>query len=246
MLIKACLNGARGADAHARLPVTPEALATDAAACAAVGAGAFHIHPRNAEGRESLHPDDVGAAVRAVRSACPELPVGVTTGAWIEPDPHRRTALIRSWSDLPASDQPDFASVNVSEAGWKQVATTLLDIGIGVEPGIWFADDPPRLAASGLAPLCTRILVEPLSSDPAAAIGTVETLLAALSPLAGEVPLLVHGQDAAAWPVLEWALDNDLDTRIGLEDTLELPDGLIAPDNAALVAAAFAYLTERH
>ncbi|MGN6634958.1 MAG: 3-keto-5-aminohexanoate cleavage protein [Oryzihumus sp.] len=29
-----------------------------------------------------------------------------------------------------------------------------------------------------------------------------------------------------------------LDTRVGLEDTLRLPDGTPAPDNAALVAAA--------
>ncbi|MGH8834449.1 MAG: 3-keto-5-aminohexanoate cleavage protein [Actinomycetes bacterium] len=31
-----------------------------------------------------------------------------------------------------------------------------------------------------------------------------------------------------------------MDTRIGLEDTLVLPDGSVAPDNAALVAAAVA------
>jgi len=35
-----------------------------------------------------------------------------------------------------------------------------------------------------------------------------------------------------------------LQTRIGLEDALELPDGSRAPDNVALVAAARTILTE--
>jgi uncharacterized protein (DUF849 family) len=32
-------------------------------------------------------------------------------------------------------------------------------------------------------------------------------------------------------------------TRIGMEDTLRLPDGLTAPDNAALVSAAVQLLS---
>lgn len=50
--------------------------------------------------------------------------------------------------------------------------------------------------------------------------------------------MLLHGEGASAWPALRLALRLGLDTRIGLEDTLELPDGTLAPDNAALVAAA--------
>ena len=63
----------------------------------------------------------------------------------------------------------------------------------------------------------------------------VDTLLAAL---AGLSPILLHGQDAVAWPVLRRAQALGLDTRIGLEDTLTLPDGSPAPDNASLVRAA--------
>ncbi|MDD7926362.1 hypothetical protein [Actinomycetospora chibensis] len=37
------------------------------------------------------------------------------------------------------------------------------------------------------------------------------------------VPIL-HGEDAGAWPVLEYARRIDLDTRIGFEDTLERPE----------------------
>lgn len=41
-----------------------------------------------------------------------------------------------------------------------------------------------------------------------------------------------------AWPLLNVALQRGYDTRIGLEDTLYLPDGGMARDNAELVAFA--------
>jgi uncharacterized protein (DUF849 family) len=42
--------------------------------------------------------------------------------------------------------------------------------------------------------------------------------------------------------MLRLAGAHGFDARIGLEDTLTLPDGLPAPDNAALVRAAVAQL----
>ncbi len=45
------------------------------------GAGAFHLHPRDAAGDQTLEPEHVLAAVAAVRAAT-GLPVGVTTGIW--------------------------------------------------------------------------------------------------------------------------------------------------------------------
>jgi beta-keto acid cleavage enzyme len=46
------------------------------------------------------------------------------------------------------------------------------------------------------------------------------------------------GISNVACPVLEAALQHGYDTRIGLEDTLTLPDGSQAKDNAELVAFA--------
>jgi uncharacterized protein (DUF849 family) len=50
----------------------------------------------------------------------------------------------------------------------------------------------------------------------------------------------LHGEGPSTWPVLRAAVRRRLDTRIGLEDTLELPDGSPAADNAQLVAEAVA------
>ncbi|RKG65574.1 hypothetical protein D7V80_22815 [Corallococcus sp. CA054B] len=245
MLLKVCLNGARAAVDHPRLPIPPEALARDAAACHAAGAGAFHVHPRASHGGESLDAADIGVAVSAIRHACPGVPVGVSTGAWILPDVKARHARIASWKALSASTRPDFASVNLSEPGWDAIADALLDAGIGVEAGVWFPEDVPRLMAWPRAPECLRVLVETQSSQPEAACQEARTLVDLLRATGFSRPLLVHGSEGGAWAVLGWARRHGFDTRIGLEDTLVLPDGQRAEDNAALVAEAVRTLREQ-
>ena len=78
--VKACINGARTPDQHPNLPVTPEQLAAEALAAHRAGAKAVHMHPKTADGVDSLDSAVVDAAVAAVRHAAPGLPLGVTTG----------------------------------------------------------------------------------------------------------------------------------------------------------------------
>ena len=203
------------------------------AAVSVVGAGAaaVHIHPRDGSGVETLADEAVSAAVGAIRARCPGLPVGVSTGAWIEPSLPARLAAIRSWTV-----RPDFASVNAHETGATEVALALAERGIGVEAGVWWPASVPSYL--GWPVPCLRILVECMDSAAPAALENARAVLAALPP--GGPTVLLHGEGSAAWPVLREALRLGLDTRIGLEDTLLLPDGAVAPDNAALVAAAVA------
>jgi uncharacterized protein (DUF849 family) len=225
-MLQVCLNGARFRDEHAGLPVTAAELATAAQAAVAAGAEDIHLHPKTPDGADSLAADVVAAAVMAVRAVVPGVSVGVTTGAWIAAD---RAALIRGWTV-----RPDHASVNWHEDGADDVARTLLDMGVAVHAGIFSDTDAAvRFRTSPHATRVQRILVEVL--PPA---DDVDTLLAAL---AGLSPILLHGQDAVAWPVLRRAQALGLDTRIGLEDTLTLPDGSPAPDNASLVRAALGH-----
>ena len=53
-----------------------------------------------------------------------------------------------------------------------------------------------------------------------------------------EVPRMHHAGGIATWEVIERALERNRDVRVGLEDSLVLPDGLPAGDNADLVRAA--------
>jgi uncharacterized protein (DUF849 family) len=233
MLIKACLNGSRARGAHPALPLTPEELAREARSAVEASAGALHIHPYRADGAQSLEAGDVAAAVAAIRAACPGVPVGVTTIALAAPDPARRLALVRSWTRLP-----DFASVNFAEAGAADLCTALLDMGVGVEPGLATAADAQLLIDSALADRYLRLLLEPEEQDLDAALATVVAIEAALDAGGVQTPRLLHGIEATAWPLLDVALDRGYDLRIGLEDTLLLPDGQPAAGNAQLVVAA--------
>ncbi len=237
MLIKACLNGSRTLGEHPALPLTPTQLADAAHDAVAAGAGALHIHPRRADGSQSLAPEDVAAAITAVRMACPGVPVGGTTAAWIEPDPARRLALVQAWTI-----RPDFVSVNFSEDGTEQLCAALLQNGIGVEPGLSAADDARLLLATGLAGRCVRLLIEPDDSETAAALATVRAIEALLDAAGIQTPRLLHGFEMTTWPLLDQALRCGYDTRIGLEDTLILPNGSPARDNAQLVATALTRL----
>jgi uncharacterized protein (DUF849 family) len=67
-------------------------------------------------------------------------------------------------------------------------------------------------------------------------------LAAGIAVHAGSAVLL-HGEEELTWPVLRLARSHGFDARIGLEDTLTLPDGRPTPDNAALVEAALAIPT---
>jgi uncharacterized protein (DUF849 family) len=232
-LVKACLNGRRGRAEHPAVPVTAAELAAAARGAADAGAGAVHVHPRRPDASESLGAAEVGAAVGAIRAACPGLPVGVTTGAWIAPELGRRLAAIDGWDVLP-----DFASVNLHEDGALDVARHLLELGVGVEAGLASVEDARTLAAAGLADRCLRVLVEVPQLEPADAVAAAAAIEDELGRLGIGAPQLHHGYGPATWAVIGAGRDHGHDVRIGLEDTIVLPDGTTARDNADLVRQA--------
>jgi uncharacterized protein (DUF849 family) len=189
---------------------------------------------RRPDGRESLAAPDVARAVSAVRSACRGAAAGISTGAWIEPDPDRRLALVRRWHVLP-----DYASVNFNEPGAVEIAEELLELGVGVEAGLPDAVAAELLVRSGLEDRCLRVLLEPQEPELPAALHTVEAVERVLGgATTGRAPRLLHGLDATAWPLLQEAGRRGYDARIGLEDTLRLPGGELAGDNLDLLRAA--------
>jgi uncharacterized protein (DUF849 family) len=232
-MLQGALNGSRAREEHPAVPLTVDELVLDAVACVAGGARELHLHPRDGTGAESLEPVVVDGIVAAVRAACGgDVPVGVSTGAWIERDLTRRVGLISGWRE------PDYASVNLAEDGFALIMDGLLSVGIGIEAGVWSVPDAHRLAGSGFADRVTRVLVEPVNPPPGQAMAIVTEIHRALDDGGVTAPRLQHADGAATWAVLQDAIAAGLDTRVGLEDTLVLPDGARAPSNAALIAAA--------
>jgi uncharacterized protein (DUF849 family) len=231
MLLQATLNGDFTKADHPAIPESAEELVRDARACLAAGARAFHLHPRDADGREQLHADVVDTVVVAVKDAC-GVPVGVSTGEWIEPDLKRRVELIRSWR------RPDYASVNLFEPGSIEIMRACLEAGVGIEAGLISVEDAEKLAASGLGSRLTRIMIEPVEVPAADAIALVDDIHVVLDRHGLTAPRLQHGDGEATWVLLTDAIQRGIDTRIGLEDTLYEPDGSRTTGNAALVRAA--------
>ncbi|WP_432184629.1 3-keto-5-aminohexanoate cleavage protein [Streptomyces tendae] len=241
-MVQLCVNGARGSADGAVVPLSPGAVADSVAEAVAAGATDVHVHPKTPCGRDTLSARVLAATLEAVRARVPaSVPVGITTGAWAEPDPAARVARIRSWTVLP-----DHASVNWHEPGAEETAAALIERGVGVEAGVWSGTDGAALfLRSPLGPKVLRVLAEITDTDPATARDSAHALLSDLGPAHGR-PVLLHGEDGGAWPVLRLAGRLDLATRIGLEDTLFLPDGGRAASNAALVNAGLsAYASAR-
>ncbi len=235
VLIKCCLNGGRGKEQHAAVPVTPAELAADAIAVRDAGAGAVHVHPRGPDGNQSNDPDDIGRAIEAIREACPGMPVGATTilSLYENRDTTARLRQVERWTVLP-----DFVSCNWFEDGATELAELLLSMGIGVEAGLTTVENARAFAESPVAGRCMRILVEVVDREGVDGIATTTALDAVLDAAGNTVPRLHHGFNLMTWSILENAFRIGRDVRIGLEDTRVLPDGSQPRDNAHLVATA--------
>jgi uncharacterized protein (DUF849 family) len=217
-VLQACLNGSRTAEEHPALPLTPERLAEDAADVAALGVTSVHIHPRDIVGAPTLVGPEVATTIATVRAAVPGIEISVSTDV-----PGSSTALIGSWAPL-AAGRPDIASVHVGRPGWRDLAQALHQVNVPVELVVDSAVEPGELP-----PGTARIIVTATDE-------TAEELLRLVEPLG--LPILLHGRDSSAWTVFTYAATHEHHVRMGLEDTLHLPDGRTAKNNAELIAMA--------
>ena len=235
MLLEACLNGARAGDL---VPRTPEELARDSVAAVDAGAGLLHLHPY-ADGRETLDAAPCAAALRAVRAACPGVPISLSTSAEIEPDPARRLALVSGWTELP-----ELVTANQGEPGIVGLCLELVSRGVGIEAGLLSLADAEAFVASGLAGRCVRVLLEPLDPDPFEAVAHAAAMEELLADAGIGLEQVHHGDGVATWSVMARAVERGHGIRAGLEDSPVLADGSPA-GNAELVRAGAAMLSPR-
>lgn len=235
-LLQAALNGDRE---HPAAPRTPAALAAEARAAVDAGARVLHLHPYDDLGRETLASEPCAAALRAVRSACPGIPISLSTSSAIEPDPERRRALIAAWTELP-----DLVTANQGEEGILELCGVLIGRGIGIEAGLLSVADAHAFVASGIAQRCVRAMVEPLDPKPRDAVAHAEAIEQVLANGGVLLEQVHHGDGVASWAVNRRAVERGHGIRTGLEDTAVLPDGRLATGNGELVAVAASLLAQ--
>ena len=235
-LLQAALNGARE---HPAVPRTPVELAAEAREAVEAGAGSLHLHPYDDHGNQTLAAEACAAALRAVRAACPGVPISLSTSAAIEPDPKRRRELIAAWTELP-----DLVTANQGEEGILELCELLAVRRIGIEAGLLSLDDAHTFVASGISPRCVRAMVEPLDPDPHDAVTHAGAIERALAEGGVRLEQVYHGYGIASWAVNRRAVARGHGIRTGLEDTTVLPDGRVASGNGELVAAAATLLAQ--
>jgi len=236
--LKACLNGGRSRGEHPAIPRIPDELAAEAAAAVEAGARVLHLHPYDDAARaETLAAAPCAAALRAVRAACPGVPISLSTSADIEPDPRRRLELVAGWTNLP-----ELVTANQGEPGIVELCDHLIAHGIGVEAGLLALEDAHAFVSSGLAGRCVRVLLEPLDAEPDSAVAHASAMEQVLADAGIDLEQVHHGDGPATWHVMQRAIARGHGIRAGLEDTTVLPDGRRPAGNAELVRAAAAML----
>jgi hypothetical protein len=122
--------------------------------------------------------------------------------------------------------------------------SAMLDVGIGIDVGLWAPAEMDRLIRSGMLSLVQRISIELGPGEPYFLEGEPAQLAQevndALDEAGSACRRLTHGMNEWTWPLVQEALRRGHDTRVGFEDSLLLPDGTTAGDNAQLVGAAMA------
>ena len=228
---------------HPALPIEPAEIARCAADCAEAGAAMIHLHVRDREGRHSLDPEAYRAAIAALRREVGDrLVIQVTTEAAGVYDPARQMAMVRELRPEAVSlSLGEIAPGPAEEALAAEFLAWLEAEGILPQYIVYSAKDLERfddLADRGVVPEARRLLLFVLGRYSRGQRSDPTDLLPFLAAnRAGHAwAVCAFGPREAACAVTAAGLGGH--ARVGFENNLYLPDGSLAPDNAALVAAA--------
>ncbi len=244
-LVMVAPNGARrGKQEHPALPVTAEELARDAAACAAAGATALHMHVRDEDGHHSLDAELCRAWIDRLREETGAgLLLQITTEAVGRYSPAEQMALVRAL-------QPEAVSIALRELFGEQGEPSgetrdflawLVDRGISPQYILYSPQEVRRfheLRARGVIPqqrpFVLFVLGRYLGAGEAVSPASLCAFLAA-HDAACPWAVCAFGREETACLLAAAAMGGHV--RVGFENSLWHGDGRLARDNAERVAA---------
>jgi len=244
VLLAVAPNGARlnRAD-HPRLPMTAAELARTAVELVEAGAAMIHLHVRDRDGRHVLDAGLYREAIAAIRAAVgARLVVQITTEAAGRFEPKAQMAVVDAV-------RPEAASLALRElcpgagheAGFAAFLARMKRERVAIQFILYDTDDVARLLAlidRGIIPEQHPAVLYVLGRYQRERLSRPDDVLAFLAVPADRLPdfmVCAFGRDEAACGVAAALLGGDV--RVGFENNLRLPNGTLAPDNAALVAA---------
>ena len=243
MAIAVAPNGGRRTAAdHPAIPLTAAATARTAAECLDAGASMIHVHVRDADGRHLLDADAYRAVTAAIRAEVGDrLVVQITTESLGIYGPAEQSAVLRAV-------RPEAASLALRELAPDEGADVAFGALLGwmdrekVLPQIilYARSEALRLKnmiARGVVPWRDVPVLYVLGRYTVGQTSHPADLLPFLAP---EMPrytnwtVCAFGKAEAACVTAGALLGGHV--RVGFENNLFLPDGSVAPSNAALTA----------
>jgi 3-dehydrocarnitine:acetyl-CoA trimethylamine transferase len=244
------------------LPITPEQIAESALEAAEAGAAVIHIHVRDPEtGRPSMAVDLYRDVIARIRARHADLVINLTTGPggrFIPSDQDPKVAAPGTTLMAPerrvehiSALRPDICSLdlNTMNSGGEVVINTPRNVtrmanairAAGVKPELEIFDSGDLHLARDL--VRDGVLDEPGLYTLVLGVkygfaATPETLLYARNLLPAGATWSAFGIGRSEFPIVAqaWLLGGHV--RVGLEDNIYVSKGVLAPNNAVLVAKA--------
>jgi uncharacterized protein (DUF849 family) len=101
------------------VPVSPEEIAADAAACAAAGASIFHLHARDENGVPTYKAEVYSRILTKVREACPDAILCVSTSGRNFKTFEQRSEVL----DIDGPARPEMASLTLGSLNFPKQAS---------------------------------------------------------------------------------------------------------------------------
>lgn len=262
IIIKACLNGARGREQNPNVPWTPAEVAAEAKRCSDAGASIVHFHARTPQGGTSYDPAWYSEADQQIRAQT-NLVLNHTTArmpdASIEqvlrylretPEPvdmiSLNTGNIVFNTPLAGGTRRTIAIPN-SYDDIRQTILTCRERGIVPEPAVLdtgFLTNVATLVQDGLLPIPRYLLVEfsgRFGDGFQIMPGTARSyfyMTACVRDLFPQAFWIAHGIEDSVFTIASLAIATGAHVRVGFEDRATLVDGSLAKSSADFVAWA--------
>lgn len=238
--IMVALNGARRQKQdHPALPLSTQEIAQHAAACHREGAGALHLHVRDAEGGHSLDAGRYREAIAAVQAEVPTMAIQITTESAGRYSPNDQLACLKVLRPVAASISvrelaraPEIAAnaYAICRETGTQVQHILYDDSCVAQLRQWYQ--------AGVVPGDMRDAIFVLGKYAPPVFAKPQDLQVFLTGTADmnlNWSLCAFGRAERTCLLAGIAAGGNV--RIGFENNIETPESTLLIDNAASVAA---------
>ncbi len=243
-IVMSAPNGARrGTDDHHSLPITPDEIATCAEDVADAGASIIHLHVRDGQGAHSLDPDRYRAAIAAIRGRVGDsIVVQITTEAFGLYSAEQQMAVVRELKPEAVSlALREFCPAANHESAAAEFFAWLKTEDVMPQYILYSPEEVTRfedLRRRGIIPDDWPFVLLVLGRYSDSLQGDPDLLGRYVEGLQQDVTWMVCCFGRSENEAVVAAARRHGHARVGFENNLELPDGTVAPDNAALVRLA--------